>query len=83
MVLIAQIALGVIIAAAEPTGTLTLACKGTVKHGIPSPRTDLYPGKQSNPERGCVPRSSRSKQFGKIASEPVYATFKEDPNLFL
>jgi hypothetical protein len=28
MVLIAQIALGVIIAAAEPTGTLTLACKG-------------------------------------------------------
>jgi archaellum component FlaG (FlaF/FlaG flagellin family) len=29
MALIAQIALGVIIAAAEPTGTLTLACKGT------------------------------------------------------
>ena len=28
MVLIAQIALGVIIAAAEPTGTLTLACEG-------------------------------------------------------
>jgi len=30
MVLIAQIALGVIIAVAEPTGTLTLACKGTI-----------------------------------------------------
>ena len=29
MALIAKIALGVIIAAAEPTGTLTLACKGT------------------------------------------------------
>jgi archaellum component FlaG (FlaF/FlaG flagellin family) len=27
--MIAEIALGVIIAAAEPTGTLTLACKGT------------------------------------------------------
>ena len=29
MALIAQIALSVIIAAAEPTGTMTLACKGT------------------------------------------------------
>jgi hypothetical protein len=31
MVLIAQIALGIIIAAAEPTGTLTLACDGTTR----------------------------------------------------
>jgi hypothetical protein len=33
---------------AEPTGTLTLACKGTVQHGIPGPGND-YP-KQDNPE---------------------------------
>jgi len=36
MVLIAQIALGVILQAAEPTGTLTLACEGTA-----TDKTDL------------------------------------------
>ena len=33
--------------AAEP---VTLTCQGIVKHGIPGPPTDLYPGKQGDPE---------------------------------
>ena len=44
--MIAEIALGVTIAAAEPTGTLTLACKGTIiveyvatHNKVPSPVT--------------------------------------------
>jgi hypothetical protein len=35
MVLIAQIALGVVIAVAQPTGTLTLGCKGTKSETTP------------------------------------------------
>jgi hypothetical protein len=31
---------------AEP---VTLTCQGIVRHGIPSPATDLYPGKQGDP----------------------------------
>jgi hypothetical protein len=33
--------------AAEP---VTLTCQGTVKHGIPGPGSDEYPGKQHGPE---------------------------------
>ena|SRR5262249_14155605 len=38
--MIAQIALGVIIAAAEPTGTLTLACQGTTTFMAPIRRSE-------------------------------------------
>ena len=33
--------------AAEP---VTLTCQGTVKHGIPGPGSDVFPGKQGDPE---------------------------------
>ena len=35
--------------AAEPE-IVTLACQGTVKHGIPGPGSDVFPGKQGDPE---------------------------------
>jgi hypothetical protein len=35
--------------AAEPA-KLALTCHGIVKHGIPGPGTDYYPGKQGKPE---------------------------------
>jgi hypothetical protein len=34
--------------------TMALTCHGIVKHGIPGPGTDYYPGKQGRPEPASI-----------------------------
>ena len=68
MVLIAQIALGVIIAAAEPTGTLTLACEG---EKMSRSSSDTAPAQERVFMNIIVNFADRAVRFGGDWSPPI------------